>query len=396
MASSSLSRFQVLSAGIFSLLLTLGVARFAYTPLLPLMQEQAGLGIAEAGWLAAINYAGYLTGALVAFVVTDLHFKMRLFRWGLVMAVVSTAMMGMSENLVLWMLARFLAGLSGTAGMLLGTGLILNWLIRHNLRSELGFHFSGIGLGMIGAAVVVEGLSPGFDWQAQWYVFTAIALVLLIPSLAWFPTVDTSPFDQTGQRLEDRPPSVAALRLFMAAYFCAGVGFVVSTTFIVAIVNRLAGLDAMGNIAFIAIGVGAAPACIVWDLVARRIGTLDALILAALLQVLGILTPVFSHGLVTNLVGAVIFGATFVGMVSLVLTMAGRYYPTRPAKMMGKMTLAYGLAQILAPAATGLLAEKTGDYRVGLIWAAATMVVGSVLLGMLRGRQKDSLVQESG
>ena len=51
-------RFRALSAGIFSLLLTLGVARFAYTPLLPLMQEQAGLGIAEAGWLAATNYAG--------------------------------------------------------------------------------------------------------------------------------------------------------------------------------------------------------------------------------------------------------------------------------------------------------------------------------------------------
>ncbi|MGA1252721.1 MAG: YbfB/YjiJ family MFS transporter, partial [Burkholderiaceae bacterium] len=157
MSHSPLSRFQVLSAGIFSLLLTLGVARFAYTPLLPLMQQQAGLGIAEAGWLAAINYAGYLTGALVAFVVTDLHFKMRLFRWGLVMAVISTAMMGLSENLVLWMLSRFLAGLSGTAGMLLGTGLILNWLMRHNLRSELGIHFSGIGLGMIGAALVVEG-----------------------------------------------------------------------------------------------------------------------------------------------------------------------------------------------------------------------------------------------
>lgn len=59
------ARLKVLSAGIFSLLLTLGVARFAYTPLLPLMQQQAGLGVAQAGWLAAINYAGYLSGALL-------------------------------------------------------------------------------------------------------------------------------------------------------------------------------------------------------------------------------------------------------------------------------------------------------------------------------------------
>ena len=55
--SSQRERFKVLGAGIFSLILVLGVARFAYTPLLPIMQQQAGLGLAEAGWLAALNYA---------------------------------------------------------------------------------------------------------------------------------------------------------------------------------------------------------------------------------------------------------------------------------------------------------------------------------------------------
>ena len=50
----------MLSAGVISLILMLGIARFAYTPLLPLMQQQADLGLAEGGWLAAINYMGYL------------------------------------------------------------------------------------------------------------------------------------------------------------------------------------------------------------------------------------------------------------------------------------------------------------------------------------------------
>jgi predicted MFS family arabinose efflux permease len=377
-------RFRALSAGIFSLLLTLGVARFAYTPLLPLMQEQAGLGIAEAGWLAATNYAGYLTGAYLASLIQDLRLKYQLFRWGLVVGVLSTVLMGMTDNPWLWMISRFLAGLSGTAGMLLGTGLLLNWLIRNNLRSELGIHFSGIGLGMIGAAVLVELLTPALDWRQQWFVFTAVALVLLVPSLAWFPATDTTGLDQRGQRLEDRPPSLGYLRMFMAAYFCAGVGFVVSTTFIVAIITRLPGLETMGNAAFIAIGIGAAPACILWDFVARRLGTHDALILAAALQILGILAPTFSDDLVVNLMGALLFGATFVGMVSLVLTMAGRYYPTRPAKMMGRMTLAYGIAQIIAPAITGLLASRTGDYRVGLYLAAGFMVLGSLILVVMR------------
>ena len=55
-------RLQVLCAGILGLILFLGVARFAYTPLLPLMREQAGLGAAAGGWLAAANYAGAAMG----------------------------------------------------------------------------------------------------------------------------------------------------------------------------------------------------------------------------------------------------------------------------------------------------------------------------------------------
>ena len=89
--SHSVTRFKVLSAGIFSLILVLGVARFAYTPLLPLMQQQAGLGVAAAGWLAAINYAGYLSGALIASRISSLVLKDRLYRIGMVLALVSTS-----------------------------------------------------------------------------------------------------------------------------------------------------------------------------------------------------------------------------------------------------------------------------------------------------------------
>ena len=121
-----------------------------------------------------------------------------------------------------------------------------------------------------------------------------------------------------------------------------------------------------------------------WDLIARRTGEINALILAAVLQVAGILLPVLGNGLFLALGGAVLFGATTVGLVSLVLTMAGRYYPTRPAKMMGKMTLSYGIAQVIAPAVTGSLATYLGGYRAGLYLAAAVMAVGALLFGLLR------------
>ncbi|WP_265946578.1 YbfB/YjiJ family MFS transporter [Dechloromonas sp. A34] len=386
--SQQRERLKVLSAGIFSLILVLGVARFSYTPLLPLMQQQAGLGIAEAGWLAALNYAGYLSGALIASLISDLVLKDKLYRIGMVVAVLSTVVMGLSTDLTVWALSRFVAGLSSAAGMLLGTGLILNWLIRHNHRSELGIHFAGIGIGIAGCAAAVGLMSHWLDWREQWFAFTAIGALLLIPALSWLPAPDTSGVTKSGQVMTDNPPSPLFMRLFMAAYFCAGFGYVISATFIVAIVNQLPGLAGQGNLAFLAIGIGAAPACFNWDLIARKTGDLNALILAAVLQIIGMLLPVVVGGLFATLIGALLFGGTFIGMVSLVLTMAGRYYPTRPAKMMGKMTLSYGAAQIIGPAITGWLAAGQGSYAAGLYVAAGVMVVGTVLLLALKAVEK--------
>jgi MFS family permease len=83
MASPQSQRLKVLGAGVISLVLMLGVARFSYTPLLPLMQQQAGLGVAEGGWLAAINYMGYLSRAVIASLISDIVLKDRLYRLGL-------------------------------------------------------------------------------------------------------------------------------------------------------------------------------------------------------------------------------------------------------------------------------------------------------------------------
>ena len=149
-------RIKVLSAGIFSLILALGIARFAYTPLLPIMQHQAGLGVVAAGWLAAINYVGYLGGALIASLISDMVLKDRLYRIGMILAILSTAMMGMSTDFTVWALSRFIAGFSSAAALLLGSGLIMNWLIRHDHRSEMGIHFAGIGLGIASAAAAVS------------------------------------------------------------------------------------------------------------------------------------------------------------------------------------------------------------------------------------------------
>lgn len=383
--SRQAQRLKVLFAGIFSQILCIGIARFSYTPLLPVMQDQTWIGDAEGGWMAAVNYSGYMCGALLAASLSDLRFKDQLYRIGLLLAVATTVGMALTESIWLWCLLRFLSGLSSAASMLIASGLILNWLIRNNHRSELGIHFAGIGLGIMFAAIVVEVmLRLSLDWDEQWGWFGMLGALLAIPAWRWMPRPKPVSHTGTAGSMQDQPPGRRFMWLMMAAYFCAGYGYVISATFIVTIVEREPALAGMGQLVFLTVGLAAAPAVMVWDLIARHMGYLGALLLAYLVQVVGIIMPALSESLAVVLLSAVLYGGTFIGCVSLVLTMAGRLYPTRPAKLMGKMTLSYGAAQIMAPALTGMLAAQSGHYNMGLWLAGGVVTLGAALILMLR------------
>lgn len=374
------SHFKVLFAGIMSLILTLGIARFAYTPLLPIMQAQTALGDATGGWLATFNYMGYMCGALTAAMISNLRLKDTLYRIGLVLALVTTAGMAMSESMWLWGIMRFLAGLSSAAGLLIGSGLILNWLIRHNHRMELGIHFSGLGLGIVLSAVAVDLMEAHLSWDQQWLALTAIGLILFIPAWGWLPRPDANPFTTSGVKMEDRPPKRNWMILLFASYFCAGFGYVISATFLVVIVEAEPALQGYGETTWLIVGLAAAPACFIWDRIARKTGELKALALAFALQIIGIILPTFDASLSVVMFSAALYGGTFIGIVSLMLTMIGKFYPTKPAKPMGKLTLSYGVAQIAAPALAGTLAETSGTYNGSLYLAAAIMVIGLMLV----------------
>src|SRR5690554_3261504 len=379
-------RYRVLLAGLFSQLLCIGVARFSYTPLLPIMQQQTWLSDAQGGWLAALNYAGYMLGALVAASIHSIRLKDTLYRITLLLAVVSTAGMALAESFWLWAVMRLVSGFSSSGAMLLASGLILHWLISHRQRGELGIHFAGVGLGMLVAALAVElMLRFALEWQAQWWGFALFGMVLLVPAWRWLPRPEkpiAGSASANGQQAS--PPTRTFMRLMLAAYFCAGYGYVVSATFIVAIIEREPLLAGAGNWTFALVGLAAAPTVMLWDLVARRLGYLGALIAAMALQVVGIVLPALTSSLAGVLLSAVLYGGTFLGCVSLVLTMAGRLYPQSPARMMGRLTLAYGTAQIVAPALTGTLAEASGHYTVGLWLAGGFVALGAGLLVWLR------------
>jgi predicted MFS family arabinose efflux permease len=379
---SSWEHFQVVSAGISALILTVGLARFAYTPMLPVMAQQAGLSPLAGGTLAAVHYAGYLLGALIVSLISDLHLKFTLYRIGLLLAVLSTAAMGLTADAALWTVLRFASGLSSTAGMLLGSGLVLNWLMRHGKRAELGLHFSGLGLGIALSGLIVAATSSAFTWDHQWMVLAAVGLGLLIPAWFWLPR--PAPLQAGRQAVVDQaPPSRRWMALALLAYFCSGVGFVIGATFIVAILEKLPMFTGNGGWVWVGVGLAAVPSTFLWDRVAKAIGPIPALILAYALHAICFALPVLSDAPLPNLISALIFGATFAGIVSLTLSIVGRRFPVNPAKAMARMTLINGVAQISAPVMAGYIASATGNYHDALIVTLVVMGLGLLLLRLL-------------
>lgn len=385
---TDLTRNRVYFAGICSLIVTVGVARFSYTPLLPIMQDGTGLTESGGGWLATTNYMGYMFGVFIASVLNNLKTKYYLHQLYMVLAVISCIAMVTTTDLVYWSFYRFLAGVCAAGSMIIASGLILKWLVHNKYHAELGVHFAGCGLSIIIVSVLIDGmLSMAADWQQQWLGLSAFAAVIAIPALLWMPKPSAE--QQAAGTANDNPPTKLFTRLMLLAYFCAGYGYVVSATFIVDIIEGVKSLQGQGNLAFILVGLGATPAVILWDRVARRIGYLKALLWAYGLQILGILLPALNQSMPAVIISAVLFGGTFIACVSLVLTMAGKFFPSNPAKFMGKMTLAYGTAQILAPVLTGYLAELFGNYDLGLYLSSGVMIIGlMVVFSLLKLEQR--------
>lgn len=374
-------RLRVIFAGVCALILTVGLARFAYTPMLPIMRAQAGLSYLAGGWLATFNYAGYIAGALLAASLSDLQRKYRLYRIGLVVAVASTAAMGLTDDLVLWAVLRFLSGFSSTAGLLIASGLVLNWLMGQGHRPELGLHFTGLGLGIVVSGLAVAAMVGRLSWEHQWLGLGLLGLLFFLPAWGWLPA--PAPLGSARTVAAAAPPSRRWMGLLIGAYFCAGFGYVVSATFIVAILEKLPLLAGKGGWVWVVVGLGAAPSCFVWDRLAARLGQIPALLLGYGLQGLSILLPVVSADPTLNLLSAMLYGGTFVGIVSLTLSLIGRCFPENPAKAMARLTLSYGVAQIVAPAMAGYIAAATGSYQGALVVAAGVMGVGMVLLRRL-------------
>jgi MFS family permease len=370
---------RVQSACVIGGVITVGIARFSYTPMLPEMIDDIGLTESVAGFLAAANYAGYLCGALIVSFLHCISFKVTLYKCSLFVAAITTLGMAVTVSEEIWYLMRFLSGLSAAGGVLLGGGLLMHWLRENKAKPELGIFFSSLGIGIVLTAVTAELIKNSFSWDQQWLIYGLLASVLIIPVLIWFPGFGhlVKAADTVNNKTN---PSRLFFVTLQSAYFCAGFGYVVTATFLVAIVEMLPGLEGHGWAVWLWVGIAAAPGCWLWDLYARKAGMWSALLLAYLVNVASVALLLIEQSQWTVYSSAVLYGFSFIGIVSMTLAMMGRLYPSNPSKPMSHLTFSYGVAQVVAPALVGVLAQKSGSFSEGLSITLAVLGVGTVLV----------------
>lgn len=374
--SAPLATWKLLVAGISSLILVMGISRFALTPLLPEMQIATSLGDDGAGFLAAFNYAGYLCGALIASRLRTPGIKLKLFRIGIVLAVVTTLAMGLTDNLYIWVVVRFIAGLTSAAGMVICTALVLDHLNMRHRPDYIGIHFSGVGLGVVLSGTTLTLIDPFTSWDQGWLLIGGIAFLFALPALFW---INTHGIKAVGARHDD---AVSFLQrrivMLLGSYTFAGATFSIGSTFIISVMAENPALADSRNLAWILVGIALAPSCYLWVKIAQKYGDFTSLSGAYLIQAVGCALPVLWPSPTTALLGGFLFGACFMGIVTIVLALGGKMSPHNPSALIGILVVAYGVGQIVGPVLAGIAMEHTGISAIGL-WSAAACSLVSIL-----------------
>lgn len=99
-------------AGFVMLIIAMGIGRFSYTSILPLMQSQAQLSATQSGYLAGSNNLGYLIAAFSAGFITWGNRRSVHLRIQLALCIITTGFMGIMTSYFWWVIFRFLAGIS--------------------------------------------------------------------------------------------------------------------------------------------------------------------------------------------------------------------------------------------------------------------------------------------
>jgi MFS family permease len=381
-ASPARAAALVCVAAMSSLAVAMGIGRFAFTPLFPLMVRDGLLDGHAGAMLASANYFGYLAGALASS-------RMRvqaapLLAASLVGTVLITAAVGWTGSMFWWAVLRFLAGVMSAWALVATSAWGLGWLAALGRPSLAGVQFAGVGLGIAIAGLFCLLAGPSMPSPRMWIGLAALGalasvlpLVLTrsLPAPAAAPAAAPAPAPAAA----DAPAAPAAPRSspgLVICYTLFGFGYILPATYLPALARQLVDDPSVFGLAWPLFGSAAAISTV---LVSWRLGKANRLTVWAVSHVLmaaGVLLPA-----VWTSLGGVVIAALLVGGTFMVITMTGMQEVRARAagqatRALGRMTAGFALGQLAGPLASAAIARFTAAEAGALRLALALSALG--------------------
>ena len=374
--SSTRSPVSIAVGGLIAMAAGIGIGRFVYTPILPPMIADLGLTRAAAGLIASANFAGYLAGALLASRTRLPGSRRGWLLAALAASAVTTGGMGLVSGVPTFMVLRFLGGLASALALILSSALVLDRLAESGRPRLAALHFAGVGIGIVVSAAAVSGLlATGGDWRAMWFASGGLAVLAVLGVAILVPARDAAaPVALAASATRD-----PRLRRMVFAYGLFGFGYVITATFLVAIVRATPAVQALEPAIWVLVGLSAAPSVLFWGFLGRRFGVASACAAAALAEAVGVLSSVVWPSALGICAAAVLVGGTFMGLTAMGLMRARELAAGDPRRAMAAMTAAFGVGQIAGPVVAGVLSDALGGFGVPS-GAAAMALVGAAWL----------------
>jgi predicted MFS family arabinose efflux permease len=355
----------------------IGIGRFVYTPILPAMLGALGWSKSDAGLVASANLLGYFIGALLAgrpFVIA------RPRPWlltALTISAVSTAAMAVPSDMVSFVSLRFIGGVASAFAIVCTSTLVLERLSASGRGSLSAIQFAGVGFGvMISAIAVSTMLAAGANWRTLWMGTGSLAILAAIAAALLIPAAEDHRAPMKADVAGTPPPGMAAM---IVAYGLFGFGYIITATFLVAIVRLTAEVRVLEPWVWTLFGLAAIPSVTVWNWLGKRIGILNAFAAACAIEAVGVATSVEWVTIPGICLSALLLGGTFMGITVLGF-MAGRMLSAgHPHQAFARMTASFSLGQMAGPLVAGFLSERLGDFRVASLIAAAALIAAAVL-----------------
>ena len=377
-------------AGAIAMAAAMGFGRFFYTPILPGMISGIPLSAADAGTIAAGNFAGYLAGAILSAYGWAAGRERKVALGALLATAILLAAMAATTSVAAFTVIRFLAGMASAFAMIFTSSIVLPYAVGRDNVNVL--HFGGVGLGIALSSALVYGVNAVFGthgaaggiagWRLDWLSGAAIVLVVTAVVAVLLPRQTFG----TGSAVEPPLAWSRPLLLLTASYGLFGFGYVITATFLVAIARMGDAGPVIEFLAWFATGTAAAVSLLLWRPVVRRHGLGRAYIGALGLQAVGVLGSVMLPPTAGALFGGLLLGATFMVITAYGLQIGRKLSADSPRRVLAVMTAAFGTGQIIGPLVAGWAAETSGSFALATEIAAGVLVV-CVLLARPVARQ---------